>query len=104
MSLYISSEDEVISNPEAAIAAAKYFKYSIKKKIEEPVKPIPTPETILEETEAIENIFESGMYDLSLDWNMNFNETINASFPDFDDYVKSFTSIYFFFLHNWHQN
>lgn len=63
--LFIFSQDEVNSNPEAAIAAAKYFKYSIKKKDETPVKPIPTPQVILEETEAIENIFENGLYKLS---------------------------------------
>lgn len=54
------------SNPEAAIAAAKYFKYSIKKKEETAVKPIPTPQIILEEAEAIEKIFDNGMYELSL--------------------------------------
>ncbi|XP_063887731.1 serine/threonine-protein kinase PAK 2-like isoform X2 [Scylla paramamosain] len=53
------SEDEMVNNPEAAIAAAKYLKYSIKRK-ETAVKIIPTAEVILEETEAIEKIFENG--------------------------------------------
>lgn len=70
ISLHISSEDEMNRNPDAAIAAAKYLKYSFKRK-ETAVKPIPTPEVILEETEAIDNIFEYGMYILSLSENMN---------------------------------
>ncbi|XP_045101007.1 serine/threonine-protein kinase PAK 2-like isoform X2 [Portunus trituberculatus] len=53
------SEDEMVNNPEAAISAAKYLKYSIKRK-ETAIKIIPTAEVILEETEAIENIFENG--------------------------------------------
>lgn len=52
------------SNPEAAIAAVKFWKYSIRRK-ETDVKLIPTPQVILEESEAIEHIFESGMYDLT---------------------------------------
>ena len=49
------------NNPQAAISAAKYFQYSIKRK-ETDVKIIATPEIIMEETEAIENIFDDGMY------------------------------------------
>ncbi|KAK4321128.1 hypothetical protein Pmani_008073 [Petrolisthes manimaculis] len=53
------SKDDIESNPQAAIAAAKFWKYSIKRK-ETDVKLIPTPQVIMEETEAIENVFESG--------------------------------------------
>lgn len=48
------------SNPEAAIAAAKFWKYSIRRK-ETDVKFIPTPQAIQEESEAIEHVFEHGM-------------------------------------------
>lgn len=51
------------NNPQAAISAVKFLKYSIKRK-ETAVKPIATPQVIQEETEAIENIFENGMYTL----------------------------------------
>ncbi|KAG7163425.1 Serine/threonine-protein kinase PAK 2-like 1 [Homarus americanus] len=53
------SKDEIASNPQAAIAAAKFWKYSIRRK-ETDVKLIPTPQVIQEETEAIEHIFETG--------------------------------------------
>lgn len=58
-SLNFYSKDDIESNPQAAIAAAKFWKYSIKRK-ETDVKLIPTPQVIMEETEAIENVFETG--------------------------------------------
>lgn len=53
------SKAEMERNPEAAIAAAKFWKYSIRRK-ETDVKFIPTPQAIQEESEAIEHVFESG--------------------------------------------
>lgn len=61
MPSYFSSQDEMNNNPQAAVAAAKYFKFSSIKRRDTVMKLIPTPEVILEETKAINNIFENGM-------------------------------------------
>lgn len=53
------SQAEMDNNPQAAISAVKFLKYSIKRK-DTAVKPIATPEVIQEEADAIENIFENG--------------------------------------------
>lgn len=74
------SEDEMVNNPEAAISAAKFFKYSSVKRKEDPVKIIPTAEVILEETKAIDNIFQNGKD--SDDPSENNNQNMGAASAD----------------------